>query len=279
MGDVGTDQLLPHRPHRHGGLGPGPLDEAGQRALAQRAGEEVGEKLGGPCVRDHLAHVEIDGRRLHAFTLLDRGSHARGEGGGCRRSAGGADAALRAVLDDLDAYGGKLEDLAPLAALLMEFAGALPQKRPALGAAGVGPETMLDDTIGAIGLEQGLAGMTVLPAGLASGLLPQALRLGRRIEAAPVGGGRPAAVAIGNRVVLRARSRTLASSASTRSHNCRTRSAMASGSLLARAISASRVGRWAGTMNTQAYNFHSTSGIFSYPKDFWAEELRKRRNT
>jgi hypothetical protein len=175
------------------------------------------------------------------------------------------------VLDDLDVYGGKLEDPAPLAALLMEFAGVLPQKRPALGATVFGLETMLDDAVEAVGLEQGLAGMTVLPAGLVSGLLPEALRLGWRIEATPVGGLPPAAVAIGNRVVLRSRSRTLASSASTRSHDCRTRYAMAPGSLLARAISASRGGRWAGTMNTQAYNFHSTSGTFRYPKDFWAE--------
>lgn len=41
----------------------------------------------------------------------------------------------------------------------------------------------------------------------------------------------------------------------------KTKSSLASGSLLARAMSCSRVGRSEGTENTQTYNYHSASGF------------------
>src|SRR5690606_16069946 len=59
----------------------------------------------------------------------------------------------------------------------------------------LGPETVLDDAVRAVGLEQGFADMTVLPTGLAPGLVPQTLGLGRRVEVASVERGWSTAVA------------------------------------------------------------------------------------
>ena len=108
--------------------------------------------------------------------------------------------------------------------LIRPFAGAPTEKRPALGPTRPGWSRCSTMPSGGIGLEERLAGMFLPTARLAPGLLLKALGIGQRVETAMVVGGRAAADEVGNRAVLRWRSRTLASSASTRSYNRKTRS-------------------------------------------------------
>jgi hypothetical protein len=117
---------------------------------------------------------------------LDRGGHTGRKTGGDRRCAVRANAALRTMLDDLDADGGKLEDLAALAILRMKRPGTFAEERPAAGTARILTETMFDRTVRVLGLKQGLTDRTVLPAGLASRLVPQAPGFWRRGEVAAI---------------------------------------------------------------------------------------------
>src|SRR5690606_16355623 len=116
-------------------------------------------------------------------------------GGRNRSGTVRTDPAFGAVFDDFNSNGRKFKNLTLFAVLFVKFTGVRPEKSPAVGAAGVRPESVLDDAVRAVGLEQGLADMTVLPTGLASGLASQALRFGWRVEVTAVGGRRTAAVA------------------------------------------------------------------------------------
>jgi len=157
---------------------------------------------------------------------------SRRQGSRNRRFTVRADAALRAILDNLNANGGKFEDLSPLAIPGMKRPFAFTKNLPAVRAACPGAETVFDDAVGGIGRVERFPDMPILPARFAIGFFRQAPGFGRRIEAATIRRRRATAVANGNRVVLRSSSRTLASRASTRSQRIRTKSAMASGSLL-----------------------------------------------
>jgi hypothetical protein len=166
------------------------------------------------------------------------------------------------MLDDLDADGGKLEDLAALAILRMKRPGTFAEERPAVGAARIITETVFDRAVRVLGLKQGLTDMT--------GLRPD---LSRRLLGFGGGEKLPRSDEGGRLLLrlLRSSSRTLASSASTRSQSFKTKSAMASGSLLARAMSCSRVGRSDGTEINQNYNLHSTSSFSRQSPIFRAE--------
>ena len=77
----------------------------------------------------------------------------------------------------------------------VKFAGVRFERCAAGRASDIGPETVLDDAVGAVGLEQGFADMTVLPTGLAPGLVPQTSGLGWRVEVAAIRRWRATAVA------------------------------------------------------------------------------------
>ena len=78
----------------------------------------------------------------------------------------------------------------------VKFAGVRFERCAAGRASDIGTDPVLDDAIRAVGgLEQGFADMTVLPTGLAPGLVPQTSGLGWRVEVAAIRRWRATAVA------------------------------------------------------------------------------------
>lgn len=173
------------------------------------------------------------------------------------------------MLHDFNTNSWQIKSLPAFTIFSVKCAGVPSECCSACRATDLGPDPLLVDAIRAVGWEQSFTGMTVLPTGLAPGLLPQTLWLGWQVEAAAIRRRRATTVAVGNRVGLGSSSRTLASSASTRSHSLRTKSAMTLRWLLSKVVSCSRLRRSEGTKNSHTHNYHSRT-VFPALERTWS---------
>ena len=192
MEDGALHQGFADGDHGEGGFFTSFFDEVGEGSLAERTIEKLGEGFAEALVGDELIAAEVEGSGLDVGAVLRGGVDSFGKGGEVFFATAGAGAFAGTVFGDFDPDGREVVNLSYLVVGGTD-GGGFRQGAAAVATGLSGCEVVVFDVIGMGDFFQGGAGVAILSAGLASGLLAKALGLGPVGEVGFVGGGRFAA--------------------------------------------------------------------------------------